>query len=248
VSGLPLGGALPLALACLALAPLLSGCESTQAKSARLARAGAQKLAAERGLVVRRQSRDVRAVQTSVVRDVNGTAVVVVLRSRAARPAGHVPVAVDVLGPRGRSVYRNDTPGLDPSLVQATGVPAKGELVWVDDQVTPTGTPAKVDARIGDARGAPPRALPRIELTRPRLSIDPVTGVEAIARVTNRSQVEQIRLVVSCVARRGAHVVAAGRAIVNRLAPGKSATFHVFFIGDPRGARITVAAPPTSFE
>ena len=123
---------------CSALAPLLAGCESTQAKSARLEREGAQQLAGERGLVVRAQNRDVRAVATSVVQDENGTAVVVVLRNRAARPVGRVPVAIDVRGAGGRSVYRNDAPGLDPSLVEATGVPASGELVWVNDQVTPS--------------------------------------------------------------------------------------------------------------
>jgi hypothetical protein len=237
-----------LPLLSLAVVPLLSGCESTQAQSARLEREGGGRLANERGLVVRAQNRKVRAVATSVVRDENGTAVVVVLRNRGARPVGHVPVAIDVRGPGDRSVYRNDLPGLDPSLVEATGLPASGELVWVDDQVTPTGTPKRVEARIGADRGDAPRDLPRIELTQPRLMQDRVTGVEAVGRVTNRSDVEQRRLVVSCVARKGNEVVAAGRAIVNRLAPGKSASFHVFFIGDPRGARITVAAPPTVIE
>jgi len=241
-------GAAPLLLAGLALAPLLSGCESSQAKSARLERAGASKLAGERGLVVRKQNADVRAVATSVLQDENGTAVVVVLRNRAARPVGHVPLAIDVQGAGGKSMYRNDLPGLDPSLVEATGVPAKGELEWVNDQVTASGDPKRVDARIGAERGNAPRELPRIELTQPRLIVDRVTGVEAVGRVTNRSDVEQRRLVVSCVARKGEDIVAAGRAIVNRLAPGKSASFHVFFIGDPRGARMTVVAPPTVFE
>lgn len=241
-------GAAPLLLAAIGLAPLLSGCESSQAKSARLEKEGANRLADERGLVVRAQNRDVRAVATSVLQDENGTAVVVVLRNRSARPAGRVPVAIDVQGAGGKSVYRNDIPGLDPSLVEATGVPANGELVWVNDQVTPSGDPKTVDARIGAGRGNAPRELPRIELTQPRLVQDRVTGVEAVGRVTNRSGVEQRRLVVSCVARKGERVVAAGRAIVNRLAPGKSAPFHVFFIGDPRGARMTVVAPPTVIE
>jgi hypothetical protein len=240
------GSLLPLAL--LALAPLLSGCESTQAKSARLEREGAGQLAGERGLVVRAQNRDVRAVATSVLQDENGTAVVVVLRNSSPRPLGRVPVAIEVSGPGGRSVYRNDAPGLDPSLVEATGVPASGELVWVNDQVTPAGTPKRVEARVGAEQGGDPRELPRIQIAQPRLIEDRVTGVEAVGRVTNRSDVEQRRLVVSCVARRGDKVVAAGRAIVARLAPGKSASFHVFFIGDPRGARMTVAAPPTVIE
>jgi hypothetical protein len=242
------GQAVAVALLAATLGLLLAGCESTQQQSARLARAGSQTLAGEKGLVVRAQNRDVRVLATSVLHDANGTAVVVVLRNRAPRPLGTVPVAIDVRGSDGRSVYRNDLPGLDPSLVTATGVPANGELAWVDDQVTPSGTPKRALARVGAERGAAPRRLPRIELTPPRLADDPVTGVEAVGRVTNRSGVEQRRLVVSCVARRGERVVAAGRAIVNRLAPGKSASFHVFFIGDPRGARVTVAAPPTTIE
>jgi hypothetical protein len=241
-------GAAPLLLVAVGLAPLLSGCESSQAKSARLEKEGAQKLAGERGLVVREQNADVHAVATSVVHDDNGTVVVVVLRNRAAQPVGHVPLAIDVQGAGGKSVYRNDLPGLDPSLVEATGVPAKGELAWVNDQVTASGTPKRVEATIGAEHGAAPRDLPKLELTQPRLVEDRVTGIEAVGRVTNRSNVEQRRLVVSCVARKGEHIVAAGRAIVQRLAPGKSASFHVFFIGDPRGARMTVVAPPTVFE
>ncbi len=241
-------GAAPLLLAAVGLAPLLSGCESSQAKSARLGKQGAQQLAGERGLVVRRQNADVRAVATAVLQDENGTAVVVVLRNSAARPVGQVPVAIDVQGAGGKSVYRNDLPGLDPSLVEANGVPAKGELEWVDDQVTASGTPKRVEATIGAEHGTAPRELPKLELTQPRLIEDRVTGIEAVGRVTNRSNVEQRRLVVSCVARKGDRIVAAGRAIVNRLAAGKSASFHVFFIGDPRNAQLRVVAPPTVFE
>lgn len=241
-------GVAPLLLAAAGLAPPLSGCESTQAKSARLEKAGAKQLAGERGLVVRKQNADVRAVATSVLSDENGTAVVVVLRNSAAQPVGRVPVAIDVQGAGGRSVYRNDLPGLDPSLVEATGVPAKGELEWVDDQITASGTSKRVEATIGAERSSAPRELPKLELTQARLAEDRVTGIEAVGRVTNRSNVEQRRLVVSCVARKGDEIVAAGRAIVNRLAVGKSATFHIFFIGDPRGSRLTVVAPPTVFE
>lgn len=237
------------ALALLVL-PLLavSACESTQAKSARLQREGGARLAAERGLDVRSQNPDVKVLATAVVHDENGTAVTVVLRNLARRPLGRVPVAIDVRGGDGRTVYANDIPGLDPSLVEATGIPAGGELLWVNDQVAANGAPKAVDALVGRERGTAPRELPRIEAGAPRLATDSVTGVEAIGRVTNRSQVDQRRLVVSVVARRGGRVVAAGRAIVARLAAGKSAPYHVFFIGDPRGAQLAVAAPPTVLE
>lgn len=237
-----------LALPALALAPALGGCESTQAKSARLKRAGVQQLAAERGLDVRSQNPDVKVLSAAVLHDENGAAVVVALRNRTSRPLGRVPVAIDVEGADGRSVYRNDVPGLDPSLVEATGVPAGGALLWVNDQVATSSAPKSVQAVVGRERGTAPRELPRIDVDAPRLATDAVTGVEAIGVVTNRSQIDQRRLVVSVVAQRSGKVVAAGRAIVERLLAGRHARYHVFFIGDPRGAQLTVAAPPTVLE
>jgi hypothetical protein len=231
-----------------AVAAPLAGCESSQQRSARLERDGATLLTAEKGLDVSRQNRDVKAIESAVIQDENGAAVVVVLRNRAPRPSGRVPIAVELRGAGGRSVYRNDAPGLDPSLVEATGVPARGEEVWVNDQVTPSGRARAVEVRVGLPKGAPPRKLPRMQPAPPRLAQDEITGVEAVGSIANRSDVEQRRLVVFCVARRGGKLVAAGRAIVNRLAPGRRARYHVFFIGDPRGARLTVAAPPTVLE
>jgi hypothetical protein len=67
--------------------------------------------------------------------------------------------------------------------------------------------------------------------------------------VANASSIPQKRLVISCVARRGPDILAAGRGIVDRLAPAadsrKPTTFTVFFIGDPKGARVACAAPST---
>ncbi len=76
-----------------------------------------------------------------------------------------------------------------------------------------------VKVRVGQAQGAAPRELPRIELAQPRLEEDQITGFEAVGRVTNASDIEQKRLVIFCVARKAGKVVAAGRAIVDRLAP-----------------------------
>lgn len=242
--------ALPAALLALpVLALAVSACESTQAKSARLKAEGAQHLAAaERGLEVRSQNPDLKVLDTAVVHDENGAAVVVVLRNRTTRPLGRVPVAIDVRGADGRAVYANDVPGLDPSLIEATGVPAGGELLWVNDQVAASGAPKTVEALVGRERGAPPRELPRIEVSAPRLAVDSATGVEAIGWVRNRSRIDQRRLVVSVVARRAGKVVAAGRAIVERLLAARRARYHVFFIGDPRDAQLAVAASPTVLE
>ena len=85
-----------------------------------------------------------------------------------------------------------------------------------------------------------------MEITRPEARDRRLRAASpAIGNVANRSAVEQRRLVVFAVARKGDRVVAAGRAIVERLAPGKSAHFTAFLIGDPRGAELSAAAPPT---
>ena len=52
-------------------------------------------------------------------------------------------------------------------------------------------------------------------------------------------------LFVYAVAKKGAKVVAAGRGAVELIKPGKTKRYTIFFIGDPRGAQITLSAPPT---
>jgi hypothetical protein len=235
-------------MAIVALAALaLAGCESTQDKSARLERQAATKGEAGKGLVVRERSRDVRVMRTEALQDANGTAVVVELRNRSDRGLARIPLSIQVRG-RDRSVlYANDVAGLDDSLVYVPSIAAGERLLWVNDQVTAAERPADVRAAVGtDAR--PAEELPRLQLSNVRLQGDPVSGVAAVGKLSNRSDVEQRRVVVFAVAREGERVVAAGRAIVNRVRPGKSAPFQAFFIGDPRGAQLEVAAPPTVVE
>jgi hypothetical protein len=51
------------------------------------------------------------------------------------------------------------------------------------------------------------------------------------------------------VAREGGRIVAVGRGVIDRLkTDGKPVNFHIFFIGDPKGADLTVVAPPTTLE
>jgi hypothetical protein len=87
-----------------------------------------------------------------------------------------------------------------------------------------------------------------VVLSRTRLSSDPVSGAEAVGLADNRSKVELRKLIVFAVARRGGRVVAAGRAQIPRLKAGKRAKFHAYLIGNPRGARVEVSAPPTSLR
>jgi hypothetical protein len=222
----------------------ISGCESSQDRSARLKREGAHALSSQKGLVVTATSTDIGVVRTGLVSDPNGTAAVVVLRNRRPTPFAAVPLAIDVQGAGGKSLFKNNTPGLEASLTSVPAVPARGEVAWVDDQVNATGG-ARVRAQVGAGAGAAPPQLPKMEVSAPRLTTDPTSGIEATGTVTNSSSVAQARLFVYVVAWRGTKVAAAGRGAIDRLAAGAHTTYHVFLIGNPNGARLTATAPPT---
>jgi hypothetical protein len=232
-------------LAVLALATLaLAGCESTQAKSAKLERV-AQKSKHEKGLVVGEQSKDIEVEGTTILQDANGAAAVVELRNTSKRPLVGLPVSMQVLDKASKPLYANDAPGLDFSLVSVAALAPGATLDWVNDQVTIASPGQSVVAKIGAGAKPGPATLPKLDVSALKAEGD-ASGDQAITGdVANRSQVEQRRLVIYVTARKGDRVVAAGRAIVERLAPGKRARFSVFPIGDPNGAALSAAAPPT---
>jgi hypothetical protein len=71
--------------------------------------------------------------------------------------------------------------------------------------------------------------------------------VSAVGKITNHSPILQRKLVLYCIATRGGRIVAAGRGGIERLRPNKPTRYTVFFIGNPKGAQLIVAAPPTTF-
>jgi hypothetical protein len=233
-----------LSVVVVALALLAAGCESTQDKSAKLAEQGGV-ASTEKGLRIAERSRDVKVTRQLVLNDRNGTAAVVELRNTSRRTLVDVPIAIDVRD-RGRSVFRNDAPGLEPSLVGVAVLRPGESLAWVHDQVFAPGK--RIAATVGATSARPPARLPEIEVSPPRVGGDTTSGVAVEGRVTNRSGVLQRKLVLYAVARRGDRVVAAGRGQVERLKPGRSAGYQIFFIGNPEGARIELAAPPTTFN
>ena len=111
-------------------------------------------------------------------------------------------------------MFKNDAPGLEPSLVSA---PLSAGEVEFDrgstTRSTPTGArPVGPGEGRQRARAAAPANLPKLHAHGPTtLKNDPVSGMEAAGAVTNRSKVEQKALIVYCVARKGSRVVAAGR-------------------------------------
>jgi hypothetical protein len=236
-----------LAAVALVLAALVAGCESTQSKSARLAANAPDTLAEGKGVIVKKQNPDVKVVSTSTLKDKNGEAVVVHLRSTGNEPLANLPITVRLADKAGKPVYTNTDPGLEEALAHVAFLRPGQELFWVNDQVVSTGTPAQARTLVGDGKAVAGES-PRVEVQGVELEDDPVSGISATGRVMNRSQVLQRRLPVFVVARRGEDVVAAGRAIVEKVKPGKSAPFTVFFIGDPRDARLTVAPLPSTLK
>ena len=240
--------ALLVATSLLAAALALSACQTTQELSAQRAKT-AKKLVAEKGLTIGKANPDVAVGRTAVLQDANGIAAVVELRNKGRGPQARLPVAISVVDAHGKALYRNDIAGLEDSLVSMALLDRGQDAFWVNNQITASGKPARVRAVVGVGKGRAPARVPSLQISGVRLSSDS-GSVIAKGRIANRSKVAQKRVTIFCVARRGAKIVAAGRAIVDRVPPagGKPVPFTVFFIGNPKGARLSFSAPPTVLE
>lgn len=228
------------------LAPGLAACESSQTKSARLAKSGAK--AGVVGTVsAGAKNASVKVGKTTILRSESATAVVVELTNTGADGQVAVPIQIDVKDAKGVSVYKNDVDGLQPSLQQLALLPRGEPTFWVNDQVT-AATPAKrVNVDVGKAGGKAPPQLPEIRLEATKLERDE-SGAMVSGVVKNLSKLPQINMPIYAVVRRGGKVVAAGRALVEKLNPepqAKPTTFSIFLIGDPAGGKPNVRPYPT---
>jgi hypothetical protein len=224
----------------------LSACESTADKSAAIAAQG-QAAVKGGGRVTVTRNAEVRAARAVVVRGAGGTvAAAVQLRNRGTRAQRNVPVLIDVRDAQGASLYRNDTQGIQPALQQLTLIHGASSAWWVNDQVVASGTPRSVTVRVGAAK---------VAATAPKVTLDDVhfdsdaTGRFLTGVVVNGSPAVLRNVPVFAVALKGQRVVAAGRAIVPKLpaqgAP-KPTHFRLFFVGEPRGARLALTVAPTA--
>jgi hypothetical protein len=237
--------AFPLALALAGVALVATGCESTQDKSARIA-AELGPVQQEQGLKIAKESKDVEVLDTTLLSDEVGTAVVVELRNRSGKDLIDVPIAIDVLDAKGKSVYTNTMPGLEPALTSVPFIAAGGEVAWVHDQVLAAGEPAEVEVEVGASEETFSGKLPEVSVSEPKLTGDPFTGVAASGEVVNESGEDIQRLLLYGVARQGDRIVAAGRGAIEHFKAGaKPAPYDIFFIGDPRGAAVTVTEYPS---
>jgi hypothetical protein len=228
-----------LALCALAVA----GCESSQAKSARLAKA-ARTRPQEKGVEVTTQNPGVKIVATTLVHDQYGSAVVVELRAKTGKPQADLPLAFAVTE-GGKQVFANDSPGLADTLTHVPLLLPKEHVWWVHDQVSaPKGD---VKAKVGTSTTKLPAKLPRMVTSGLKIEQDP-DGTITAGKLRNDSGVAQLGLVIYAVAEQGGRIVAAGRAGIDRLKAHGTKPFKVFWIGNPKGATVHVFAPPTVLE
>jgi len=227
---------------------LVAGCESTQSQSAKLEAEGGD-LVKKTKLDIGAENRHVDVVEKTVLTDQYGTAVAVVLKNSSQQGLADAPIQIDVKDAKGKSVFKNNVAGTDPSLLHVPVVKAGSEVFWVHDQVLPTGgKPASVDVTVGEAKELP-ADLPEIQVSPPKLNKDPVSGIEVTGNVVNKSDIEQTNLTLYAIARKGGKIVAAGRGVIPKLkTDGSPASYHIFFIGNPTGADISVIAPPVTLS
>jgi hypothetical protein len=235
------------ALLVLLVAAPAAGCESTQTKSAKLEANSKGSLDEGNALVITKENPDVKVLSTSTLKDRNGEAVVVHLRNVGKRPLANLPISVKLADRSGKAVYTNTQPGLETALAHVAFLQPGQELFWVNDQVVSTGRAAQAKTMVGDSKPID-GTYPKLDIKGAHLRNDPVSGISVAGRVVNHSQILQRRLPVFCVARKGDTIVAAGRAILEKVKAGKSAPFTVFFIGNPRGARLTVTPLPSTLK
>jgi len=228
------------------LALLLTGCESNQEKSAQLAKSAHHQRHVESGLSITHESAYVQVVKTALLQGSEGAAAVVSMRNISARTLRDLPVAITVRDAGSKTLFQNNSPGLEAALTSLASLPAHSEATWVDDQVPSVSGAASVDALVGEAR-LPASALPQIEVVGVHASEESATGGAGMAgTIRNRSNVTQQNLVVYGLGRRGGRIVAAGRAVLPEVAAGASVPFQAFLVGAPQGAKLEASAPPTT--
>lgn len=234
------------ALGCAVSLLSLGGCTTTQERSASLARNAADAAEAKK-FKVGKTNDDVEVAKVTWLEGEGAAAVVVRVESDAKATQVAVPIGLDLYDEAKASLYTNRVDGLEPALNTLAVVPP-GESWWVNNQV-PVDEPARTRVRIGTSKVAEaPAQLPEIDVSGDLRIGEDVGVITGSGTVANRSTVDQVRLTIYAVAFKGDKVVAAGRAVIDRL-PAKTkkpAKFNVYFTGDPRGAELRVFAPPST--
>ncbi len=234
------------ALLCMLALPGCLGVETTQEKSARLAKENKGLLKAETGLDVGKTSTAVKVIAKTVIQDPTGVAAVVRVKNNGPTQTA-VPVLVTILDKNGKKLYVNDIPGLDDSLTKIPVLQRGETFTWINNQIKVTGKARALKVRIGTGKPAPKGASgPKTTLSALELGRD-ADGAYVQGKARNTTSTIQKRLTVFCIAQSGTTIKAAGRSVIEKMPPktaAKPTRFNAFFIGKPAGARVQCKAPP----
>ena len=230
-----------------ALAVAATGCESTQDKAARVQKENArrQKLASI-PLTVPKTDRRIQVLGTTVLRGKEANAVVVTLRNSSPKAIADIPIAVDVLSPKGRRITTNTAPGTDHWLNHVPLIRPGQTIDWVNDQFDPDTKSVSAKVRVGIGTSVA-RPYPDANLLKTHYFKDPISGTSFTGKARSNAPVNQERLVVFSVGRQGGRIVSAGRGVVERLRAngGNKSTFTIFYVGaDPKSVQLSTLAPP----
>jgi hypothetical protein len=233
-----------------ATAAAVVGCQSTQATSAEREAEGQTLLKSEKAVKVTKQNPEMKIVDTQLISDENGSAVIVQVENTSGKSYVNVPISIDVSDAKGKSVFKNNTPGLVPSLTSIPISEAGETTTWINDQILATGEPDSVKVKVGFSKAELPEPVPEIKITQPTLANDSFSGIEADGTLELLSGPDQEDMTLFTVAKRDGKIVAAGRAGVKHLLGDahKPTDFTTFFIGTPeKGDELTTTAPPVIF-
>lgn len=230
------------ALAAIVLAGLLTGCETTEQKSAAIAKSIGPVSATTQTEKIKHPNATIHVTDSTLVH-ANGSTVAAVELSNSGGAQADVPVLINVTDAQGKSGYSNDTVGIAPSLQQIALVPANSTVWWVDNVLATASTATQLSAAVGTAKAPAPTTLPAITTTAVKSTTNFI-GPIVTGTVTNHSAVAQTELALYAVAVRSGQVLAAGSDIIPALAPGASATFEIPLTGKPDGAAVQLTIAP----
>jgi hypothetical protein len=224
----------------------VAGCETTQSESAKIGRKLGHQSAVAGQTSLGSASRAV-VVKRKVLLSAGGSsAVALELVNDSAQAQVAFPVLIDVTDAAGKSVYRNNTKGIEPSLQQLALLPPHSSAWWVDNEVLAS-VPRSVSAQIGSSTATAPASLPQLQTSGVSASAS-FPGPHVSATVANQSMVAQSELAVYAVILKGTALVGAGRAVIASLAAGTSTQVLIPVIGTIDGRTIVLTTEPSQLH
>jgi hypothetical protein len=173
----------------------------------------------------------------------NSTAVVVrVTNPSSSRAVADAPITVDLVDRRGSVVGAAPVAGTDPLLVHVPYIGPGESVLFVDDTIAPTATPAQARVRVTAVFTAvrPVRLSVRaLHLRTERLGFSSAIGTLVGSRVSRTRDV-----LIQAVVRRRGQIVAAGTTVVRAPVRGRPRSFDIILTGHPKGGELRVWAPP----